>query len=68
MPEHDGTGPRNKGPISGRGSGYCAVSLAKPEEELEYLKTRSQVLAEELKNVRSRIKSLEKPVNPEGKR
>ena len=31
MPRFDGTGPTGKGPMSGRGEGYCALVL--PENE-----------------------------------
>jgi len=27
MPGFDGTGPRGQGPMTGRGEGYCALSL-----------------------------------------
>lgn len=27
MPGFDGTGPRGKGPLTGRGMGYCAIPL-----------------------------------------
>jgi len=27
MPAFDGTGPRGQGPLTGRGEGYCAVTL-----------------------------------------
>jgi hypothetical protein len=30
MPGIDGTGPRGKGPMSGRGEGYCVMTLPAP--------------------------------------
>ena len=30
MPGFDGTGPQGKGPLSGRGEGYCAIRLPDP--------------------------------------
>ena len=30
MPRYDGTGPRGKGPMTGRGEGYCAITLPEP--------------------------------------
>lgn len=30
MPGFDGTGPRGLGPFTGRGEGYCAVTLPEP--------------------------------------
>jgi hypothetical protein len=35
MPGFDGTGPRGKGPLSGRGEGYCAIRLADPRSGRE---------------------------------
>jgi hypothetical protein len=32
MPGFDGTGPRNQGPMTGRGEGYCAIKLPEPGE------------------------------------
>ncbi|MBN2007246.1 MAG: DUF5320 domain-containing protein [Anaerolineae bacterium] len=34
MPRRDGTGPTGKGPFTGRGEGYCAVSY--PEDREPY--------------------------------
>ena len=30
MPGFDGTGPRGLGPMTGRGEGYCAITLPSP--------------------------------------
>lgn len=30
MPHFDGTGPQGKGPLSGRGEGYCAIQRPDP--------------------------------------
>jgi hypothetical protein len=30
MPAYDGTGPKGKGPLTGRGEGYCAIRLPNP--------------------------------------
>jgi hypothetical protein len=30
MPQFDGTGPIGRGPMSGRGMGYCAVRVSPP--------------------------------------
>jgi hypothetical protein len=30
MPGFDGTGPRELGPMAGRGEGYCAIALPSP--------------------------------------
>ena len=30
MPGFDGTGPRGQGPMTGRGEGYCALTLPEP--------------------------------------
>ena len=32
MPAFDGTGPLGRGPMTGRGNGYCALVLPLPEE------------------------------------
>jgi hypothetical protein len=34
MPGYDGTGPKGKGPLTGRGMGFCAIT----EEEYKKLK------------------------------
>jgi hypothetical protein len=39
VPGFDGTGPQGRGPLSGRGEGYCAVRLPDPrsgEETVGY--------------------------------
>jgi len=36
MPGFDGTGPEGRGPITGRGMGYCAL----PEDEYERIPRR----------------------------
>ena len=59
MPQLDGTGPSKKGPLTGRGQGYCIVPLKTPEEELDYLKKREKTLSGQLDEVRDRIKALE---------
>jgi hypothetical protein len=33
MPAFDGTGPRGRGPLTGRGEGYCAIRLPRPGSE-----------------------------------
>ena len=33
MPGYDGTGPRGMGPITGGGSGYCAVPIEKVQAD-----------------------------------
>ena len=61
MPKLDGTGPNGKGPISGRGSGYCIIPLNTTEQELEFLKNQERVLRRQLKHIGTRIKSLNAP-------
>ncbi len=34
MPRYNGTGPRGQGPLTGRGEGYCAVTISEPGEQL----------------------------------
>jgi hypothetical protein len=34
MPGYDGTGPEGKGPMTGRGMGYCATEV-KDQQEVE---------------------------------
>ncbi len=63
MPNKDGTGPRGKGPLTGRGSGRCILPLNTPDEELDYLKNREKVLREQLKHVESRVRGLEKTIS-----
>jgi hypothetical protein len=59
MPGKDGTGPKGKGPLTGFGSGKCAVPLNTKKEELTFLKNQRDVLRKELENVKRRIASLE---------
>jgi len=67
MPNYDGSGPRGKGAMTGRGLGYCIVPIGTAEEELEYLRKREEALREELEWVRDRIKKLEEPAGVAGK-
>jgi hypothetical protein len=63
MPNKNGTGPTGKGPLTGRGSGRCVLSLNTTEEELNYLKNRKQVLIEQLRQVETRVRALEAAAN-----
>lgn len=56
MPHHDGTGPNGKGPMTGRGMGYCVIPLSTPAEELSYLKKREKALKQELAQIKERIR------------
>ena len=60
MPNFDGTGPRGKGPMTGGGMGYCVIPLSSPEQKLDLLRNQTQVLQAELKQIRTRIKGLER--------
>jgi hypothetical protein len=60
MPNHDGTGPDGKGPITGWGRGNCVLPLSGPEQELPFLANQAQALQKQLRRVRARIKLLEK--------
>jgi len=33
MPEHDGTGPKGLGPMTGRGGGYCLLKIPRIPDE-----------------------------------
>jgi hypothetical protein len=59
MPEKDGTGPRGKGPMTGRGSGYCIIPLNTTQEDCNYLKNQEKVLREQLDYIETRLKGLE---------
>lgn len=59
MPKFDGLGPNGKGPMTGRGSGYCIIPLNTPEEELDFLKNQEQALKKQLKHVATRIRRIE---------
>lgn len=59
MPEKDGTGPRGKGPMTGRGSGYCVIPLNTTQEERNYLKNQEKVLREQLQQIEIRLKGTE---------
>jgi hypothetical protein len=42
MPGYDGTGPRGRGPMTGRGRGYCLLKLSGgPDEPLSGFSGRS---------------------------
>lgn len=60
MPNFDGTGPSGKGPMTGYGRGYCVIPLSTPEQELGFLKNQARVLQEQLEQIRTRIKLVEK--------
>jgi len=60
MPNQDGTGPIGKGPMSGYGRGYCVVPMSNPKKELEYLKNQEKALETQLKQIKDRIKEVEK--------
>jgi hypothetical protein len=59
MPEKNGTGPTGKGPMTGRGSGRCIISLNTAEEELNFLKNQEKVLREQLKHIERRLRIIE---------
>ncbi len=59
MPQFDGLGPNGKGPMTGRGSGYCVIPINTPEEELGFLKNQEQALKKQLKHVTTRIRRIE---------
>jgi len=58
MPNFDGTGPDGKGPMTGRGRGYCVIPISTPERELGFLRNQAQILQEHLKQIRTRIKEV----------
>jgi len=53
MPNHDGTGPDGKGPMTGLGRGYCVIPMASPEQELAFLRNQARTLKTQLKQVRA---------------
>ncbi len=59
MPKLDGTGPSGRGPMTGRGSGYCVIPLNTTVQELEFLKNQEQALRKQLKHVGNRIRRIE---------
>jgi Family of unknown function (DUF5320) len=59
MPKFDGLGPNGKGPMTGRGSGYCVIPINTPEEELGFLKNQEQASKKQLKHVTTRIRRIE---------
>jgi hypothetical protein len=62
MPTFDGTGPNGKGPITGRGSGYCVIPLNTTEQEIDFLNNRTQALRQELEHVETRLSHAESKV------
>ena len=63
MPRLDGTGPDGKGPMTGRGRGYCVMPLNTTEQELEFLKNQERVLRQQLRQVKPRIKRIESKIS-----
>jgi len=62
MPTFDGTGPNGKGPMTGRGSGYCVIPLNTTEQEIDFLNNRTQALRQELEHVETRLSHTESKV------
>jgi hypothetical protein len=60
MPKLDGTGPNGKGPMTGRGSGYCVIPLDTTEQELEFLNNQAQALGRQLKHIKTRISKIKR--------
>jgi hypothetical protein len=60
MPNYDGTGPNGKGPMTGYGRGYCVIPISNSEQELAFLTNQAQALQAQLKQIRARIKRLER--------
>lgn len=67
MPGFDGTGPHGEGPLTGGGMGYCVVPLNTPEQEIAYLENRAQVLKEQMRHIKVRIKELKELVEVKAK-
>jgi hypothetical protein len=63
MPGLDGTGPKGRGPMTGGGEGFCIVVLGNNEQEIAELKNRAGSIRKQLKNIKNRIKELQKPVS-----
>jgi hypothetical protein len=59
MPGFDGTRPRGLGAMTGRGRGYCVITLNPPEQEPDFLRNQAQVLRQHLKQIETTIKELE---------
>jgi hypothetical protein len=59
LPNHDGSGPNKKGPMTGRGSGYCVIPINTAEEEMGFLKNQGQSLGQQIKHIQTRIKHIE---------
>ena len=62
MPNLDGTGPKGKGPMTGKGRGSCIIPLDTNKQELDYLKNRKEALKLELVKTETRIKKLNKRI------
>jgi hypothetical protein len=64
MPGLDGMGPRGKGPMTGGGEGFCIVPLGNEEQQVSYLRNCAGRMQEHLKNIKKRIKELERSNKP----
>ena len=56
MPNFDGIGPDGKGPMTGRGRGYCVIPISTSEQELGFLRNQARILQEQLKQIRAELK------------
>jgi hypothetical protein len=63
MPNKNGTGPKGKGALTGRGSGRCVLPLNTREEELSYLENQKKVLRQQLHQVETRVKAIKTVVS-----
>jgi predicted phage tail protein len=63
MPKFDGSGPSGKGPMTGRGGGYCVIQLNTTEAEIDFLKNQEQALKKQLRHIKIRIRRIEKNAN-----
>jgi hypothetical protein len=55
MPKHDGSGPTQKGPLTGRGGGYCVIPINTTAEVTGFLQNQERSLKKQLKHIKARI-------------
>lgn len=67
MPNKNSMGPTGKGPMTGRGSGHCAIPLNTTDEELSFLINQERGLREQLRRIETRIAVLQTPSRKEKK-
>jgi len=72
MPEHDGTGPKGRGPMTGRGRGHCMLKIPQTSNEPltgfvgrsgQPVQIWSHEMATDLKSLHADFLTIETPIH-----